>query len=202
MNELYDRGQISEGSIMEFLHSHSSVVFQPSFDDKRYSGINPYALGFAMMEDIKRICETPTDEDHAWFPDIAGQADWRIVLKEAWANYRDESFILQYLSPTVMRQFRMFAIQDDAKKNHMEISAIHNERGFRRVRERLASMYDLGMHEPNIQVVGADLAGDRTLKLNHLVFRGRKLDPKTKSTVMGHVERLWGHKVRLEEVDA
>ncbi|MEM1192787.1 MAG: SpoVR family protein [Pseudomonadota bacterium] len=202
MNALYDRGQISEGSIMEFLHSHSSVVFQPSFDDKRYSGINPYALGFAMMEDIKRICETPTDEDHAWFPDIAGQADWRIVLKEAWANYRDESFILQYLSPTVMRQFRMFAIQDDAKKNHMEISAIHNERGFRRVRERLASMYDLGMHEPNIQVVGADLAGDRTLKLNHLVYRGRKLDPKTKSTVMGHIERLWGHKVRLEEVDA
>ncbi|MEO0849964.1 MAG: SpoVR family protein, partial [Pseudomonadota bacterium] len=72
----------------------------------------------------------------------------------------------------------------------------------RRVRERLASMYDLGMHEPNIQVVGADLAGDRTLKLNHLVYRGRKLDPKTKSTVMGHIERLWGHKVRLEEVDA
>ena len=31
------------------------------FDDPRYSGINPYALGFAMMRDIKRICAEPTD---------------------------------------------------------------------------------------------------------------------------------------------
>ena len=49
MNALYDRGQIGEGSILEFLHSHSSVVMQPGFDDSRYYGINPYALGFAMM---------------------------------------------------------------------------------------------------------------------------------------------------------
>ncbi len=202
MNELYNRGQISEGAIMEFLHSHSSVVFQPEFDDQRYSGINPYALGFAMMEDIKRICEEPDEEDCEWFPGLAGSSDWRSALKEAWANYRDESFILQYLSPKVMRAFHMFAIADDAKKNHMEITAIHNERGFRRVRERLAAMYDLGMHEPNIQVVGADLAGDRMLQLQHTVYRGRKLDAKTKSSVMGHVERLWGYKVRLEEVDA
>ena len=68
MNKLYDRGQISEGSIMEFLHSHSSVVFQPDFNDQRYSGFNPYALGFAMMQDIKRICEDPKDEDQEWFP--------------------------------------------------------------------------------------------------------------------------------------
>lgn len=200
MNKLYDLGKISEGSVMEFLHSHSSVVFQPDFDDQRYSGINPYALGFAMMEDIKRICEEPTPEDYDWFPDLAGSKDWRSALKEAWANYRDESFILQYLSPTVMRQFRMFAIADDAKQSHMEISAIHNERGFRRVRERLAGMYDLGMHEPNMQVIGADLAGDRTLKLHHLVYRDRKLDIKTKSSVVGHIERLWGYKVKLEEV--
>ncbi len=202
MNELYNRGQISEGSIMEFLHSHSSVVFQPDFDDQRYSGINPYALGFAMMEDIKRICENPKQEDYEWFPNMAGSDDWRSALKEAWANYRDESFILQYLSPTVMRQFRMFAIADDAKENHMEIAAIHNDRGFKRVRETLATMYDLGMHEPNIQVVGADLANDRTLKLQHTVYRGRRLDPKAKAEVMEHIKRLWGHKVRLEEVDA
>ncbi len=43
--------------------SHSSVVMQPDFDDRRFSGINPYALGFAMMQDIERIALTPTDED-------------------------------------------------------------------------------------------------------------------------------------------
>jgi spore cortex formation protein SpoVR/YcgB (stage V sporulation) len=206
MNELYDRGQISEGAIMEFLHSHSSVVFQPEFDDPRYSGINPYALGFAMMEDIRRICEKPSDEDRNWFPDIAGISakggDWRDVLKDAWANYRDESFILQYLSPTVMRHFRMFAIGDNAEEPHVEIAAIHNEQGFRRVRQSLAAMYDLGAHEPNIQVIGADLDGDRTLKLRHTVHKGRKLSEKTMDAVLTHIETLWGHEVTLDEQDA
>lgn len=50
MHEMYNEGHITEGFIMEFLHSHSSVVFQPDFDDPRYSGINPYALGFAMFQ--------------------------------------------------------------------------------------------------------------------------------------------------------
>ncbi|MEM9013944.1 MAG: SpoVR family protein [Pseudomonadota bacterium] len=202
MNELYARGQISEGAIMEFLHSHSSVVFQPDFDDPRYSGINPYALGFAMMEDIKRICEDPKDEDRELFPDLAGSKDWRRALKDAWANFRDESFILQYLSPTVMRQFRFFSIADDASENFLEVGAIHNMLGFRRVRERLASMYDLGMHEPNIQVTGADLEGDRVLHLRHETHQGRTLSPKTKDAVLYHIGTLWGHDVRLEESGA
>ncbi len=46
MNALYDRGLITEGAMLEFLHSHTSVVFQPEFDDRRYYGINPYALGY------------------------------------------------------------------------------------------------------------------------------------------------------------
>jgi spore cortex formation protein SpoVR/YcgB (stage V sporulation) len=188
--------------MMEFMHSHSSVIFQPDFDDPRYSGVNPYALGFAMMQDIRRICSSPSEEDREWFPDIAGCGDWRGVLKDAWANYRDESFILQFLSPTVIRSMRMFALTDDSEDPHVEISAIHNEQGFRRVRERLAHMYDLGMHEPNIQVVAADLEGDRMLTLNHIVHAGRKLDPKTMQEVMLHVHNLWGHKVRLDEEPA
>lgn len=202
MNELYARGQISEGAIMEFLHSHSSVVFQPDFDDPRYSGVNPYALGFAMMEDIRRISENPTAEDREWFPEFAGNGDWRAVLKDAWANYRDESFILQYLSPTVMRNLRLFAVHDDSEETHVEISAIHNQGGFRRLREKLAAQYDLGMHEPNIQVVEADLEGDRMLTLRHTVHNGRTLDQKTRDDVLWHVHRLWGHKVKLEEEPA
>ena len=76
LNELFQRGQIGESAMMEFMHSHSSVVFQPDFDDQRYSGINPYALGFAMMQDIRRICESPKDEDRELFPDIAGSGAW------------------------------------------------------------------------------------------------------------------------------
>src|SRR5260221_1279412 len=75
MNRMHDKGLITEGSMLEFLHSHSSVVFQPGFDDPRFSGLNPYALGFAMMSDIKRICTAPKPEDYERFPDMAGHQD-------------------------------------------------------------------------------------------------------------------------------
>ena len=198
MNALHQRGQINDGAMMEFMHSHSSVVFQPDFDDPRYSGINPYALGFAMMEDIRRIGAAPADEDREWFPHIAG-GDWRAVLKDAWANYRDESFILQFLSPVVMRKFKLFAVRDDSEDTHVAIDAIHDESGFRKVRAALARMYDLGAHEPNIQVVSADLDGDRRLTLRHSLQNGRALDRRTMEDVLWHVHRLWGHEVKLDE---
>jgi hypothetical protein len=59
MNDLYDEGLVTDGFMMEFLTSHTSVVFQPGFDSPYYSGINPYALGFAMYRDIRRMCENP-----------------------------------------------------------------------------------------------------------------------------------------------
>jgi len=199
MNELHERGQISDGSLLEFIQSHTGVVFQPTYDDPRYSGFNPYALGFAMMCDIKRICTEPAEEDREWFPDIAGCGDWRTVLKDAWANYRDESFILQFLSPKLMRDFRLFAIHDEESESFAEISRIHNEEGYRRVRATLTGMHDVGNLEPNIQVVGADLKGDRTLTLRHTEHNGKPLDVKASEEVMLHVERLWGYGVEMTE---
>lgn len=202
MNALYDRGQISEGSILEFLHSHSSVVMQPGFDDGRYYGINPYALGFAMMEDIRRISEKPTSEDLEWFPEFAGKGDWREVLKHAWANYRDESFIQQYLSPKVMRDLKLFAVRDKTDDPVYTVAAIHNDAGYRKLRTSLAGLYDLATHQPDIQVVGAHLAGDRTLILRHNRHRGIPLSSVTKDAVLKHIRRLWGYNVVLEEPES
>jgi spore cortex formation protein SpoVR/YcgB (stage V sporulation) len=200
MNRLYELGMITEGSWMEFTHSHTSVVFQPEFDDRRYYGLNPYALGYGMMADIRRICENPTDEDRDWFPQFAGSGDYMATLKDAWANYRDESFIEQFLSPKLMRDFRMFALHDKASDGAYKVSAIHNEGGYRAVRTALARQYDVGTSEANIQVKGADLKGNRTLFLQHHMHRGVPLHHATKELVLAHVERLWGHDVVLEEV--
>jgi spore cortex formation protein SpoVR/YcgB (stage V sporulation) len=202
MNALYDRGQIGAGSMLEFMHSHSSVVMQPGFDDSRYYGINPYALGFAMMTDIKRVSEAPTPEDRDWFPEFAGKGDWRDVLKHAWANYRDESFIQQFLSPKVMRDLKLFAVRDGAEDPVYTVAAIHNEGGYRKLRTSLARLYDLSSHQPDIQVVGANLAGDRTLTLRHNRHRGIPLAQGNKDAVLKHVRRLWGYSVELEEPES
>jgi hypothetical protein len=36
LNRLYERGQLTDGTMLEFLHSHSSVVFQPAFIPERF----------------------------------------------------------------------------------------------------------------------------------------------------------------------
>src|SRR5262249_17932169 len=162
MSRLHEQGRLSDGNFLEFLQSHTNVVFQPEFDDPRFSGFNPYALGFAMMQDIERIVCNPEDEDREWFPDIAGKGDTMGVLRDVWANYRDESFISQFLSPRLIRQLRMFHLHDDPEERAgMKVDAIHDERGYRRVRRELARQYDVSLMDANIEVVDVDLSGDR-----------------------------------------
>ena len=202
MNRLFDKGLLTEGAMMEFLHSHTSVVFQPDFDDPRFSGINPYALGFAMMRDVKRICEEPSDEDRAWFPDFAGNGDPMGTLRGAWANFRDESFILQFLSPHLMRTMRLFKLRNDTAQPHLLVTAIHNERGYRDVRKALAHQHDIAHVEPDVQIVDVDLAGDRKLIIHHRIANGILLDEADAKLVLRHIANLWGYEVKLLEVDA
>ncbi|WP_374240506.1 SpoVR family protein [Zoogloea sp.] len=196
LNTLYDEGLLTDSFMLEFLHSHTNVVYQPGYDEPWYRGINPYALGFAMWQDIRRICEAPTDEDRRWFPDIAG-SDWRETFDFAMRNFKDESFVAQFLSPKVMRDFRLFAILDDDKDTRLKVSAIHDEAGYRRVREILSDNYNLGSREPNLQVWDVDLRGDRSLTLRHQAYLRRPLAGDYQE-VLKHVAHLWGFAVRLE----
>jgi len=199
LNSLYDEGQLTDGAMLEWMTSHTNVIYQPPVNHPAYSGINPYALGFAMYSDMRRICEQPTDEDRAWFPDIAG-APWLPTLDHAMRNYKDESFIGQFLSPRLMREMRLFAIHDDDRRGELEVSAIHDAAGYQRLRQSLSQQYDLGTREPNIQVWNVNLRGDRTLTLRHSQYRDRPLADAT-AEVLRHVARLWGFGVTLESVD-
>jgi stage V sporulation protein R len=199
LQELYKEGIVGDGFMLEFLQSHTNVVYQPAATSPYYNGINPYALGFAMMSDIRRICEDPTPEDRAWFPDIAG-SDWLKTLDFAMRNFKDESFIAQYLSPKLIRDFHFFAVLDDDRSDKLTISAIHDEAGYRYVRQQLAEQYNLGNREPNIQVWQVNTRDDRALTLRHTQFQRRPLNQQAHE-VLKHVARLWGFDVRLETVD-
>jgi spore cortex formation protein SpoVR/YcgB (stage V sporulation) len=199
INDLYDEGLVTDGFMLEFLQSHSAVVAQPGFDSRWYNGINPYALGFAMFRDIRRICENPTDEDRRWFPDIAG-SDWLETLKFAMQSFKDESFIQQYLSPKLIREFRLFSILDDEQSDTLLVDAIHDDSGYRRIREQLAGQYNLGNREPNVQVWNVDRRGDRALTLRHFRHDNKPLGDSTED-VLRHVHRLWGFPVHLESAN-
>jgi spore cortex formation protein SpoVR/YcgB (stage V sporulation) len=199
LHEMYKDGLVSDGFMMEFLQHHTNVIYQPPYDSPMYSGINPYTLGFAMFQDIRRVCEHPTDEDRLWFPDLAG-SDWLEAVHFAMENFKDESFVLQYLSPKVIRDLRLFTVLDDSDLPELEVTAIHNGDGYQRIREELASLYNLGDMQPNIQIQRVDVRGDRSLTLRHDMHNGRPLQPKDAREVLKHLHQLWGFDVYLESV--
>ncbi|MFT0891840.1 SpoVR family protein [Pseudochelatococcus sp. G4_1912] len=201
MTQLHKQGSINDGAFLEFLQSHSNVVMQPTFDSPYYNGLNPYAIGFAMMQDIKRICETPEDEDREWFPDIAGKGDATEVLKYIWANYRDESFLAQFLSPRLIRDLRLFHLEDDATEPAIVVNAIHDERGYRRIRSALSRQYDIGWQQADIQVIDVDLDGDRQLTLQHSTVNNVLLYEKDVEQVLQNLAAIWGYRVVLREVE-
>ncbi|HSQ04716.1 MAG TPA: SpoVR family protein [Burkholderiales bacterium] len=199
INRLYEKGLVDDGFMLEFLQNHTNVVSQRGFDERGYRGINPYALGFAMMRDIRRICEQPTDEDRLWFPDLAG-TDWVKQLDFAMRNFKDESFIGQYLSPHLIREFRLFAVADHWRDENLEIDSIHDDQGYRRVRRVLAEQHKREVMVPDIQVARYERDADRSLTLHHRIFRDRPIaDGESRETIK-HLARLWGFKVRLEGI--
>lgn len=203
MTRLHETRQIDDAAFLEVLHSTSNVIMQPGFDHPAGGpGFNPYALGYAMMTDIARICEQPTAEDRDWFPDWAGNGDALGTLRHAWANYRDESFVLQFLSPKVMRDFRMFRLMDDTTEPTLLVDAIHDDSGYRSIRRSLARSYDPGLGDADIQVVDVDLFGDRRLLLEHRTVPGQLLSKKDAEATLRQLALLWGYEVRLQEVDA
>ena len=203
MNDLYDKGILTDGAMLEFIQSHTGVVRQPLFDEKYYSGINPYALGWAMYKDIERVSMEPTQEDRDWFhnQEWVGNGDWLKNVKWAIENFKDESFIQQFLSPKVMRDFKMFNIRDDESDPKLEVAGIHNEQGYKNVREALSKQYNLGYRVPDIQVYDVDKWGDRSMTLRHFMVDGIPLDRESTIDTLRYVAFLWGYDVKLDSVD-
>ncbi len=220
MTRLHDKGLITESSYQEFLVAHTNVIKQPEFDETRnvlrgydpdtgkpiiekvsiYSGINPYALGFAMFTDIRRICESPTDEDRRWFPEIAG-TPWLQALKWAAENFTDKTFVEQYLSPKLIRNLKLFTLHDDDLDEEIVVSAIHDDDGYRDVRNALANTYDLNSSLPTIQVVEVERRGDRSLVLKHNMHQRKKLEAGDTEDSLLLLHQLWEYPVGIVSVD-
>lgn len=199
LNALYDEGLVTDELMLEVLQSHTNVVMQPAYNHPNYQGINPYALGYQMMQDIKRICESPTEEDKSWFPYLA-HTNWLSSLDKAMRNFKDESFIAQFLSPHLMRDFKLFQIVDDDQAPEMIVDAIHDELGYQTLRETLSKQYNLGYLEPDIQVYSVNIEGDRTLTLHHYQ-KDRIPLASSSQEVLKHLYQLWKFPIELVTIN-
>jgi spore cortex formation protein SpoVR/YcgB (stage V sporulation) len=112
-------------------------------------------------------------------------------------NFRDDSFISQYLSPKVIRDMKLFAIFDDEDEDEYEISAIHNERGYRKIREYLSKQYDRSTYVPDIQADKVDLHKSSKLHLVHHIQNNTRLSEEEAEETLAHIRDLWEFPVIL-----
>ena len=197
IHKMFEEGYLDDGFMVEFFHHHSNVIYQPGFDSKYYSGLNPYTLGFNIFQDLKRMSLEPTEEDLRWFPDIAGKGNWKETFLYIVENFKDETFVLQYLSPKVIRDMRLFQITDENESEHYQITAIHNDKGYKEVRKSLSEFYNRSRYVPDIQVYNVDVSGNRGLTLEYTPLDGKELNVVEVDKVLPHIKFLWGFPVRL-----
>ncbi len=200
ITQLHAEGFVDDKFMLEFYHSHTDLITQLPFDHPHYSGINPYTLGFNIFQDIQRICQDPTEEDKFWFPNLAN-TDWIESLHFAMENFKDESFIAQYLSPKVIRDLKLFSILDDDKNEHLIVEAIHNDEGYQTVRQGLSNQYNVSSIFPNIQIVNVDIKGDRSITLHHIQHNRMPLHDSSQE-VLKYLYQLWGFDIILHTVDS
>lgn len=196
IHDLRDEGLVDQGFMLEFYASHTGVVKQQPMS----ANFNPYALGFAMFMDIKRICIDPTEEDIDWFSGQkwVGGGDWIGTVKWAAENFKDESFIRQFLSPALIREFKMFVLEDDRNEDFYRVTAIHDPRGYQEVRSKLADRYLWTKMFPEIQVSFFDEKTDRALYLTQNVQNGMYFDVNEMTKVAMHLATLWEFPVIVE----
>ena len=99
----------------------------------------------------------------------------------------------------MIRDLKLFSVLDDDQKDELVIPAIHDEAGYRLIREYLAAQYNLGNREPNVQIWSVDRRGDRSLTLRHQQHDRKPLGEST-GEVLKHLHRLWGFDIHLESV--
>jgi spore cortex formation protein SpoVR/YcgB (stage V sporulation) len=90
---------------------------------------------------------------------------------------------------------------DDTNEPNLRVEAIHDERGYRKIKQALARHYDVSWTAPDIQIIDVNLAGDRRLILHHKALNQVILEEKDTRMVLQHLADLWGYDVLMKEID-
>jgi spore cortex formation protein SpoVR/YcgB (stage V sporulation) len=122
-------------------------------------------------------------------------------------NYRDDSFVLQFLSPKVIRDFGLFEISDSQEdEDFLEAVDIADAGGYNRIRKSLSEQYSWEYRIPDLQVT--DVRWDGTLVLTYTPFRDRTLADDVLSPggggalhMLSAIKMLWGGEVRIQTPD-
>jgi stage V sporulation protein R len=174
---------LPDAELMEFAELHSGVV------SPHKGQLNPYYLGYKILEDIERRWDNPTEEERARFGRKGGEGRAKIFEVRELDN--DVSFLRNYLTEELCEELDLF-VYELVDEEEWTVT----EKRWERVRDQLVSnMTNFGF--PYIVVADGDYNGNRELYLRH-EYEGAELDMNYARKVLEHVHALWGRPVHLE----
>lgn len=170
---------------VEFAELHAGVV------SPHKGQINPYYLGYKILEDIERRWNNPTKEEQEKFGREPGKG-WEKLL-EVREIENDVSLLRNYLTEELCEELDLYVFELVDEEEWTV-----TDKRWERVRDQLvANMTNFGF--PYIEVVDGDYRRNRELYLKHR-YEGAELDLKYARKVLEYVYRLWGRPVHLETV--
>jgi len=183
---------------------HSRIIREMDLDDNEFTQfaqmhagvlatsrmrINPYHLGYHLLEDIERRWENPTEEEirQGHQP---GQGHAKLF--EVRETESDVSLLRNYLTKDLVEKLDLYLY----KKEGDEWVIV--EKNWEKVRDGIvANMTNFGY--PYITIWDADYNGNTELLLHHH-FEGQELDITYAEKTLEHIYQIWSRPVHLETI--
>jgi stage V sporulation protein R len=171
---------------LEFVVRHNQVLTPTP------GQINPYYLGFRLLEDIEKRWDNPNTEEKRDFHRPGEEGRKKIF--QVRESDRDVSFIRQYLTEDLIRDMDLFV--HEKRGSERVVTQVADAENWQKIREELIKGVGTASL-PVIKVVDADYQGRRVLYLQH-DFDGRELDLEYAEKTLKYTQQLWGYEVMLE----
>jgi len=152
--------------------------------------MNPYLLGYRMLEDIERRWDNPTEEERVKLGRQPGQG--RAKLFEVRETESDVSLLRNYLTKELIEELDLYlyAKEDD--------EWVIVEKNWEKVRDGIvAGMTNFGY--PYITIEDADFNRNSELLLKHH-FESYELDVKYAQKTLEYVYAIWSRPVHLDTI--
>jgi stage V sporulation protein R len=151
--------------------------------------VNPYHLGYHLLEDIERRWDNPSEEERERLGRQPGHGrDQLFAVRELES---DASAIRNYLTKDLVEQLDLYLYRK------VEDEWVIVEKDWEKVRDGLAaSMTNYGI--PYIVVWDADYNGNTELLLRHYVEGDQELDIPYAEKTLEHIYHIWSRPVHIE----
>ena len=153
--------------------------------------INPYHVGYHILEDIERRWDNPTEEEQAKLGRQPGQG--RAKIFEVRETENDISLLRNYLTKELVEELDLYLYRKEGDQ------WVIVEKNWEKVRDGIVGgMTNFGY--PYLTVNDSDFNRNTELLLRHHVEGERELDIPYAEKTLEYVYRIWSRPVHLETI--